>query len=244
MGSPFGESRARFLTTRWSLVRGAGRGSSAESRAALEELCRIYWYPLYAYVRRDGASVEDARDFVQGFFSRFLAKNYFAGLEEEGGRFRGYLLGALKHYLANERERARALKRGGGREPLSLELEDAEERYAREPADPLTPEKLFLRKWALALLARVLERLRVEQEERGRGAVFARLKSFLASEGSSERLGEAALALEMTENAARVAIHRLRSRYRELLLQEVAQTVDRPQEVEDELAELFAALGA
>ncbi len=244
MSSPLGESRARFLTTRWSLVRGAGRGSSPESREALEELCRIYWYPLYAYVRRDGAAVEDARDLVQGFFSRFLAKNYFAGLDEEGGLFRSYLLGALKHYLANERERARALKRGGGREPLPLELEDAEERYACEPADPQTPEKLFLRKWALALLARVLERLRAEQEERGRGAFFACLKGFLAVEDSAAKLGEAARSLGMSDNAARVAIHRLRSRYRELLLQEVAQTVDRPQDVEGEIAALFAALEA
>ena len=176
--SPSSGSGARFLTTRWSLVRGA-RGSSADARAALEELCRIYWYPLYAYVRRGGTAAEDARDLVQGFFAGFLARDSIAGLSEEGGRFRSYLLGALRHHVANERERSRALKRGGGEAPLPLELDGAEERYAREPADPETPETLYARKWALTVLERVLERLRSEQEERGRGADGRRRRIFI-----------------------------------------------------------------
>jgi len=223
-------------------VRGAGRDGSPEARAALEELCRAYWYPLYAFVRRSGERPDDARDLVQGFFARFLAKNYLAELREEGGRFRAYLLGALRHYLANERERERAEKRGGGAELLSLDFHEAEERYAREPADTTTPETLFTRKWALALLGSVLARLQEEQEEKGREAVFEALKPFLAGVDASERLADAARRLGMSENAARVAVHRLRARYRELLIAQVAETVDRPQDVEDELVQLFAAL--
>jgi RNA polymerase sigma-70 factor (ECF subfamily) len=236
-------SRARFLTTRWSLVRGAGRGSGAEARAALEELCRIYWYPLYAYVRRGGSTNEDARDLVQGFFAGFLERGSLAAIGAEGGRFRSYLLGALRHHVANERERSRALKRGGGATTLSFELDGAGERYGREPADPLTPEKLFARKWALTVLERGLERLAAEQSERGHGAVFARLRPFLAGD-AQEPLAAAARELGLSENATSVAVHRLRVRYRELLLAEVAQTVDRPQDVEDELRELFESLGA
>ena len=241
--SPSGGSAARFLTTRWSLVRGA-RGSSADARAALEELCRIYWYPLYAYVRRGGTAPEDARDLVQGFFASFLALNSLERLGEEGGRFRSYLLGALRHHVANERERSQALKRGGGEVPLPLELDGAEERYAREPADATTPESLFERKWALAVLERVLARLAAEQAEKGRGAVFERLRPFLVASDAEEPLAEAARALGLSENAARVAVHRLRARYRDLLLTEVAQTVDRPQDVEDELGRLLASLGS
>ncbi len=234
-----GDSRARFHTTRWSLVRAAGAGGG--SREALEELCRVYWYPLYAFVRRAGHAPEDARDLVQGFFARFLARNYLA-VVEESARFRSYLLGALRHHLTNERQRSRAQKRGGGRQVLSLELERAEDRYRREPVDPVTPESLYARKWALTVLERVLQSLELEQRERGRGAVFEGLRPFLVADDTGETLSVAARALGLTENAARVAVHRLRGRYRELLLAEVARTVDRPQDVEDELRELLEAL--
>ncbi len=227
-------------------MRAAGRRDSPGSREALEELCRTYWYPLYAYVRRRGSGPEDSHDLVQGFFARFLARDYLAGLDQETGRFRSYLLVALRNHVASERERERALKRGGGAGPIPFELVElagAEERYAREPADPSTPETLYARKWALTVLERVLERLQAEQEERGRARIFARLRPFLAAGDASEPLAEAARELGLTDNAARVAVHRLRARYRELLLQEVAQTVDRPQDIEDELRQLFEALG-
>jgi len=142
---PLDRSPAHFRTTRWSLVRAAGGGVAEGSRAALAELCALYWYPLYAFVRRAGHGADDARDLVQGFFARFLAKDYLGELEREGGRFRSYLLGALRHHLANEREHESALKRGGGRAAASFELENAEERYKLEPADPRTPERLFER---------------------------------------------------------------------------------------------------
>jgi|SRR5262245_36069878 len=234
-------SGARFLSTRWSLVRRAGSADRASAREALEELCRGYWYPLYAYLRRGGHDAEETRDLVQGFFARFLARNDIAGVDS-CGPFRSYLLVALRNHVVNERERARALKRGGGAEPVPLELEDAEQRYAREPADPTTPEKLYERKWALGVLERVLQRLREEQVEKGREAVFAGLQPFLVADEAGATLAAAAGELGLSPGAARVAVHRLRSRYRELLLAEVCQGVDRPQDVESELRELFEAL--
>ena len=220
-------------------MRTAGSGAP-DARAALEELCRSYWYPLYAYVRRRGHGPEEARDLVQGFFARFLARNYLAELEDDGGRFRSYLLAALRNHVSNERERERTLKRGGGTVPI--ELADAEERYAREPLAESTPESLYARKWALAVLERVLEHLRSEQEAKGRAAHFERLRPFLVADEPGEPLAAVAHDLGLTEVAARVAVHRLRARYRELLLAEVCQTVDRPQDVEAELNELFEAL--
>lgn len=236
------QGSADFHTTHWSLVRAAGRAGSPGARAALERLCAAYWYPLYAFARRSGVAAEDARDLVQGFFARFLAGNSLADLEPEDGRFRSYLLGALKHFLANERERARAEKRGGGVEPISLDLAGAEERYAIEPAALVTPESLFERRWALTVLERAMGKLRAEEEERGRGASFERLKGALA--GEIPQGGYAVLARELgqSENALAVAVHRLRKRYRALVVGEVAPTVDRPQDVEDEIARLFRSL--
>lgn len=236
-------SRARFHTTRWSLVRAAGAGAAPGSRAALEELCRLYWYPLYAYVRRAGHAPEDARDLVQGFFARFLDGSPLEGLDEDS-RFRAYLLGALRHHLADERERARTLKRGGAETLVSIELARAEERYAREPADPATPERLFERKWALAVLERALARLAQEEEACGRAERFGCLRPFLVASESGDPLGAAAETLGLSTGAARVAVHRLRRRYREFLLAEVARLVERPQDVEDELRALFGALEA
>jgi RNA polymerase sigma-70 factor (ECF subfamily) len=236
-------SRAQFLTTRWSVVRAAGRGASPDARRALEELCRSYWYPLYAYVRRRGHAPDDARDLVQGFFASFLEHRSLDGLGREGGRFRSYLLGALAHFLSNEHERSRAEKRGGGAVPVPIELGLAESRYAREPVDPLTPERLFARKWALELLERVLASLKEEESARGRGPTCAAFLPFLALHEEGQRLGEAARALGLRDNAARVALHRLRARYRELLVREVAETVERSEDVPDEIRGLFEALG-
>jgi RNA polymerase sigma-70 factor (ECF subfamily) len=231
---------ARFLTTRWSLVRAAG-GTDPSARVALEELCTLYWYPLYAYARRAGHGADDARDLVQGFFARLLAKNALSELAEEGGHFRSYLLAALRHHLAHERERAQTLKRGGASAFVALEFDGAEARYALEPADPRSPERLFERKWALTVLERALARLAAEQLEKGRGEVFERLRPFLVDD-ADEPLAAVAAELALSANAARVAVHRLRRRYRELLLAEVAETVDGPAEVEDELRRLFAAV--
>ncbi len=231
-----------FHTTHWSVVRAAGRDGSPEARAALEKLCVAYWYPLYAFARRSGHAADDARDLVQGFFARFLARNTLADLGPEGGRFRSYLLASLRNHAASERERAQAQKRGGGVATLPLEFDAAERRYASEPADVTSPERLFERRWALTVLDRALARLRTEEEKRGRGAQFARLEGTLAGDAPSG--GYAALASELgtTANALTVAAHRLRRRYRDLVALEVAPTVDRPQDVEDEIHRLFDAL--
>jgi RNA polymerase sigma-70 factor (ECF subfamily) len=230
-----------FHTTRWSVVRSAG-GASPEARAALEALCSTYWYPLYAYLRRSGRRAEDARDLVQGLFAKLLARRSFADLTPEGGRFRSWLLAALKNHAADERDREIAAKRGGGRAQLSIDLDGAEERYRRDPADLETPETLFERRWALVVLERALARLRAEEHAAGRSERFAHLEPALA--GGAPSGGWAALARELgtSENALTVAAHRLRRRYRDLVALEVAPTVDRPQEVEDEIASLFRAL--
>ena len=236
-------TRARFRTTRWSLVRAAGGESGADAAMALEELCRSYWYPLYAYARRAGHPPEDARDLVQGFFTCLLARNDLADLAPEGGRFRSYLLGGLRHHIANERERAGALKRGGGVARLGLELESAEGRYACEPADKRSPESLFERKWALTTLERALARLEAEQVEKGRAQAVRRQRPILVVGGGDSNAAVAS-ELGLSANAARVAVHRLRARYRELLLQEVAHTLDSEEDVEDELRRLREAVGS
>ncbi|MCP3919669.1 MAG: sigma-70 family RNA polymerase sigma factor [bacterium] len=243
---PHPASRARFHTTLWDVVRVAGDGEDPARGAALEELCRRYWYPLYAYLRRNGEGTEDASDLVQGFFASFLARDDLSGLDPDGGRFRSYLLGALRHYASDQRDHDRAEKRGGGRTPVSIQMESAEERYASaiwsiEPADERTPERLFDRDWALATLARVLERLRDEQTGR-RAEVFARLRCFLDGSTKLDGYASAAEELGMTSGAVKVAVHRLRRRYRELLEQEVRDTLPEGGEVEPELRALFEAL--
>ena len=202
--SPAGSER--FRTTRWTVIRTAARAPSTEAEAALEELCTAYWYPLYAFVRRQGHGVDDARDLTQGFFASFIAGDYLEGLDPERGRFRSYLLGALRHFMANERERGRAQKRGGDRRAIALELDEAERRYAVEPVDEASPERLFERRWALTLLERTLERLRAEQERRGRGPVFERLARFLdGGEGPGGCAAAVLPALPRSRRPARIA---------------------------------------
>lgn len=230
-----------FVTTRWTLVVAAGREPTPESAQALEELCRAYWYPLYTYVRRQGHAREEAEDLVQGFFASFLAKNYLAGLNAERGRFRAFLLAALKHYLANERDRARAIKRGGGEAPLALDWQGADTRYRIDPADPLNPEKLYDREWALALLERVILRLREECAAAGKADLFAALKPFLTGGAGAKSGAQAAAELGLAEGAVRVAVHRLRRRYRELLRDEIGQTLADRTQIEEELQTLFGA---
>jgi DNA-directed RNA polymerase specialized sigma24 family protein len=225
----------RFVTTRWSVVLAAGE----RSRGALQALCRQYWYPLYAFARRSGVGVDEARDEVQGFLLRLIDKNDLAAADQRRGRFRSWLLGCFKHWLSNSRDRARAEKRGGGAEELSFDAVDAESRYKLEPADHLTAEKLYSRQWTLALLARVLAQLRVQYEKSP--VLFERLSPAL--EGDST-LPYAQIAQEVgkSEGAVKVDALRMRRKYAALLRAEVAETVERPEEVDVELRELFADL--
>jgi RNA polymerase sigma-70 factor (ECF subfamily) len=235
-------SSRRFATTQWSVVAAAGRRSSPQSREALATLCGAYWYPLYALVRSQGFAAEDAQDLTQAFFVRLLGRNDFAAADRTKGRFRSYLSGALKHFLANARDHARARKRGGGRTPIRLDLAMAEGRFSREPVHAFTPEKAFSRRWAVALLEQVLGRLREEFVAAGKGEYFDRLKGFLSGEKGSTSYAGVAADLEMTEGAVKVAVHRLRRRYRELLRQQIAQTVADPDLIDDEIRELLTAL--
>jgi RNA polymerase sigma factor (sigma-70 family) len=231
----------RFAATRWTVVLTAGHGPSPQAGRALEELCRTYWYPLYAYVRRRGHSPHEAEDLTQEFFARLLAKNYLADVHREKGKFRSFLLASLKHFLANEWDRARAAKRGGGQPHLSLDIQTAETRYRSEPADDLTAEKLLDRQWALAFLDRVLSRLQDEFVADGKGKQFAELKVWLTEGKGATSYAEVASRLGTTEGAAKVAVHRLRRRYRELLREEISDTVATPAEIEEEIRHLFAA---
>ncbi len=231
-----------FPATRWSLVAAAKGGASPESRRALAELCQTYWYPLYAYVRRRGFPHEAAQDLTQEFFARLLEKGGFESVDPARGRFRSFLLAACNHFLANEHDRATALKRGGCRPALPLEFDDAEGRYRREPAHDLTPERLFDRRWALALLEAVLGRLRREYEAAGKGRLFELLQGHLTGD-AGRPYAEAAAELGVSEGSVKVAAHRLRGRYRDLLRDEIGQTLADPAEVDDEIRALFAALG-
>jgi len=233
----------RFQTTRWSLVRAAAGDESPAAREALAALCEAYWYPLYAYVRRQGQAPEDAQDATQAFFARLLERHDFAGALAERGRFRSYLLASLKHFLINQRRDRHAAKRGGGRIVRSLDAEQAEGRYVREPADMRTPEALFERRWALTVLERAMERLRARWQEHGKRDRFDRLQPCLL--GADPACGYAALGrdLDMTEGAVKVAVHRLRREYREALTQEIADTVEDESLVADEVRALMRIVG-
>ena len=231
-----------FATTRWSVVLEAARRSTPSSREALSTLCAVYWYPLYAYLRRRGHGVHEAQDLTQGFFARFLEKNYLQVLDPARGRFRSYLLKALDHFLANEWDRTRAEKRGGRVSHLPLDLESAESRYALEPAHQSTPERIYERRWALTLLDRVLENLRSSYADSGKDRLFESLKPYLGGGEESASYREAGSALGLSEGAVKLAVHRLRRRYRDLLRAEIAQTVSLEEEIDDEIRHLFSAL--
>jgi len=231
-----------FATTHWSVVLAARGSDLPEAAAALEELCRAYWYPLYAYVRRKGHGPHDAQDLTQEFFARLLKKNYVAQADRERGRFRTYLLAALTHFLADEWDKARRLKRGGDREIISFDAASAEERYQVEPIDQLDAAKLFERRWVTTLFDKVLVRLEEEFRDSGKGELFDGLKISLLAEDSGLSYAEVGGRLSLTETAANQAVHRMRRRYRELFREEIAQTVAGPGEVEDELKHLFAVL--
>jgi RNA polymerase sigma-70 factor (ECF subfamily) len=231
-----------FATTHWSVVLAAGQAASPAAAAALEQLCRTYWYPLYAFVRRKGHSPHDAQDLTQAFFARLLEKNYVAQADRERGRFRTYLLAALTHFLADDWDKARRLKRGGGREIISFDAASAEERYRLEPIDQLDAAKLYERRWVTTLFEQVLARLEQEFRDSGKGGLFDSLKSSLIAEDSGLSYAQLGTQLGLTEDAVKQSVHRMRRRYRELFREEIAQTVAGPGEVEDELKHVFAVL--
>lgn len=235
---------ARFETTSWSLILRAASADDEEARLAVALLCEAYWYPVYAYIRRQGSSAADAEDLTQGYFARFLEKDFIRDVHPDRGRFRSFLLVSVRNFLNNERDRERALKRGGGRRLVSLDAERAEARLAAEPQDPATPETLFEKSWAQTVIGRVHERLEQEAARRGAADRLARLRPFLA--GSEPEGTYAAIAREwgVGETAVRVALHRLRRRFAELLRQEIGRTVDSAAEIDDEVRYLLGVLGA
>jgi RNA polymerase sigma-70 factor (ECF subfamily) len=239
--SALNRGAAAFVTTRWSVVLRAGGVTEPDAAQALGQLYEAYWYPLYAYIRRRGHGPEPARDFVQEVFLRLLENNQLSSVAPERGRFRSYLLTAVNHLLAGDWQRQNRVKRGGGIAPVELDALAAEERYRVEPPDACSPEKLYDRRWALALLDRVFARLRAEWEAAGKGAMFDGLRGFLSGE-DAQGYAAAGAAVGLSEGAARVTVHRLRQQYRERLRDEIAQTVDEPGRVDDELRHLLAAL--
>jgi len=232
-----------FVTTRWSVVLTAGHSDAPHTRVALEKLCQTYWYPLYAYVRRRGRSPEDAQDLTQEFFARLLQGHWIERADRQKGKFRSFLLSTMNHFLADEWDKVRAQKRGGGAVHIPLQFDAAETRYGLDPADPATPDQTYERRWACALLEEVLRRLGDEFEQEGKAKVFAALNPCLIGDRSCQPYAELAANLGVSEGTVKSAVHRLRQRYRQLLKEEIAHTVADPGEVDDELRHLFAALG-
>jgi RNA polymerase sigma factor (sigma-70 family) len=235
-------SPGHFPTTHWSRVVAAVDPAAPEATEALASLCDAYWYPIYAYIRRQGHTPEGAQDLTQDFFAYILERGLLAKADPERGRFRAFLRTVCARQLGDHRDRANARKRGGGQPILSIDARDAEGRYAREPAHGLTPERTFERTWALTLLSRVLDRLRREYHDAGRAATFEELRAVLTGTPESGSYAGIAERLGSNEGAVRVAVHRLRRRYGILLRQEIAATVDDPADIEDEIHSLFAAI--
>ena len=231
-----------FVTTQWTIVLSAGNGASPAADQALERLCRTYWYPLYVFIRRSGASQHDAEDLTQAFFARLLEKGYLSGLDRKKGKFRSFLLTAFQHFAANQRRDAHAQKRGGGCTFISLNEENAEQEYLRSAPTETSAEKLFERQWAETLLRLVIARLREEFVANGKSALFEELKVFLTGDKHAASYAAIASRLGTTEAALKMSVSRMRQRYGELLRAEIANTVSSPEEVDDELRALFAAL--
>ena len=233
-----------FATTHWSVVLLASQPGSPASAEALEKLCRTYWYPLYVYVRRQGYSPEDAQDSTQEFFARLVAKDYLREVDRSKGRFRSFLLAALKHFLANEWDRARAQKRGGQYHFVSLENEASERRYQGEPATELPPDTLYEQRWACALLELVMRQLEQDFEQSDKRDLFYALKPFLVGDRGSETYGCLAAKFGTSEAALKMKVQRLRHRFQSLLRQAIAVTVGSADEVEDEIRYLFSVLSS
>jgi DNA-directed RNA polymerase specialized sigma24 family protein len=230
-----------FEGTRWSVVlRARAGGDTPAAEAALAELCQAYWYPLYAFVRRGGIPHHEAQDLTQGYFLHLIGRDGLATVDPAKGRFRSFLLASLKHFLAHERDRAQALKRGGGQAPLPIDVSDGESRYAIEPADERTPEAAYERLWAMAVLDAALADLQQEYGGRGKADVFAALQPFLGGADAADSYASAARALQATEGNVKVMVHRLRRRFGELLRARVAHTVPSESEIDEELHYLMS----
>lgn len=233
---------ARFSTTQWSLVLAAGAAQSSEGEAALARLCTLYWYPLFAFVRRQGHSADEAEDLTQAFFARLIEKGDISDADRSRGRFRSFLLASCKHFLSNQRDRERTLKRGGGHEAISIDVAAAEARYQRALAHDETPERLYDRQWTLTLLETVVAQLKEEYAANGNVRLFDALRPFITGDGEGDAYASVAAGLDMSEGAVKVAVHRLRRRYREALREHVADTVGSLQEVDDEMRYLLASV--
>ena len=229
-----------FATTHWSVVLAAAQQDAPQASEALERLCRTYWYPLYAYLRRRGYAHEDAEDLVQGFFLYLLDRQVLRSVEREGGRFRSFLLGTLKHFVSDQKDKASAQKRGGDRQLISWELAEAEHRFLREPAEEDSPDRLYERRWASVLLERAMDRLQQERASAGKADIFAQLKGFVSGEKGLASYAEAADQANLSPSALKSAIFRLRRRYHELVREEVGHTVADPRELKEELRHLLS----
>jgi RNA polymerase sigma factor (sigma-70 family) len=238
------ESKAQwFATTHWSIVLAAKQEDSSEAAVALEKLCRAYWPPLYAYIRRDGKNPTEAQDLTQEFFARLLARDYLQHLHHQQGKFRSFLLAYLKNFLSEQRRKAGAQKRGGGSVLVSLSEPIGEEGYLLEPVDELTPDQVFERRWAQTVMQTSLDRLRQEYAARGQSALFEQLQNYQPREPGGKSYAQLGVDFDMTEAAVKSAVQRMRQRHRELLREEIAQTVTRPEEIEEELRHFRSLLG-
>ena len=234
--------QTRFATTSWTKVLAAREAPSTEARQALESLCRVYWYPLYAFVRRQEHDPDASRDLTQAYFAELLEKGYLEDYDPERGHFRVFLMASLKHFLSKQRDKALAWNRGGRADVVSLATPEVEGRYRFEPVDRLTPEQIFERRWALTVLERALGRLRREQEDADRGREFTRLEGFLTGQQAIASYRDVAAELGTSEGAVKTSIHRLRRRYGQLLRSEIAETVSNPAEVDDEVKHLLVVI--
>ena len=234
--------RPQFATTHWTVVLAAGQSSSVQQKQALEILCQSYWFPLYAFLRRKGYDNHQAEDYTQGFFAHILEKHGLQRADPRYGKFRSFLMIRLKGFLSDERDRSQALKRGGGKKILPLNFQNAEGQYTLEPADRLSPEKLFEKSWAMTVLERTMDRLEADMTQKNRHKLFEHLKVYLTTDKDVIPYQSMADELDMTEGTIRVAVHRLRRQYRKLLRDEVAQTVGDEEKLDEEMGCLFAAL--
>jgi RNA polymerase sigma-70 factor (ECF subfamily) len=239
----FAESPQQFRSTHWSVVLAAGDSQSPQTTPALEKLCRAYWYPLYGHVRRQGFDAHEAQDLTQAFFTFLLEKRTLGKVDPMKGKFRSFLLASLNNFLNNERDKAQRIKRGGGAEIISLDAEPAEQRYLTEPGHGETPERIFERRWAAAVVEQVAQNLTAEFAAAGLGQRFEVLREFLMGEPRGASYEDAAGQLGMSVSAVTSAIYRMRQRFRELFRMEIANTVGAPEEIDDEIRYLLAALG-
>ena len=236
------DSNRQFATTQWSMVRAVGSADSQAAKSALEELCQIYWYPLYAYVRHQGHQPQTAADLTQAFFADLLSRDDLQRVDPSLGKFRSFLIASLKHFLLNEWDKQQAQKRGGGKQVFSINFEDADSRYRNEPTHEQTSDRIFEKQWALTLLDRANQALSKEYENKGKAHQFEKLRIFLAGKSPDTTMAVVAGQLNMTEVAVKVAVHRMRQRFGELLRMEIEKTVEQPSDIDAEIQHLFDVL--